>query len=173
LNVVSVNSDALDATISRNCQAHLNLVHISSRGANARIARDIRRSRQAHLRSILWLEIDQRTSGLALQSCRAFRPVCPLNPSGVLVGPILDIERNASVQRVDEDVARIKPLQSKRNLEVVGASMDQPLNILFPINQVVVELLALADFPNLNRSSRSLFKGNFLFPFKGAATCRW
>jgi len=35
LNVVSVDSDALDAAISRNCQAHLNLVHVSSRCANA------------------------------------------------------------------------------------------------------------------------------------------
>ena len=105
LNVVSVNSNALDATISSNREAHLNLVHVSCRCADARIARDIRRSRQSHLRPVLRLEIGYRTSRLTLQCCRAFSPICPLNPSGILVWTILDVERNVSVQRVDENVA--------------------------------------------------------------------
>ena len=137
LNVVSVNSNALDAAIACNCQTHLHFVQIPSRSADRGITWDIRRCRQPHLWPILRLKVGKRTqSGYALINNRALGPIRPFEPAGILVWPVLDIERDISIKRIDEDVARIKSLQSERKLEVVRASLNQPPNLLLRIGQI-------------------------------------
>ncbi len=135
---------------------NLNLVKIPSGSADRRVTRRIRWSREAHLGSVLRLEVRNRTKIQALCNSRAFGEISPLDPTGILVRSIGDAERDITFQLVDEQVARIETLQAERNLEVVGASLHLPLDFLLRSRtQVHVELVVLCNFPNLNRVIRT------------------
>jgi hypothetical protein len=138
LDVVGVNSKTLDPAISDDVHRHLNLVKISSGSADRRVTRRIRWSREAHLRPVLRLEVRERTKIKALRNSRAFGKVNPLDPTGILVRPIGDVERDIAFQPVDEQVAGIEPLQTKRNLEVVGAGLGISLKFMSNFSDLVI-----------------------------------
>jgi hypothetical protein len=92
-----VNSNALDAAVTGNRDVKLNLVKIPGWSADRGITRDIRRSRQPHLRPVLRLKVAYRTKVITLRRNRALAPFRPFKPARVLVGAILHVESDVAI----------------------------------------------------------------------------